>query len=127
MEVKYGTREAHRSGLETGKLGALQGRFRIMNGAKETLAPGQSGVGTGLAPPWHCIGTARSGGVAPVTSANALVRSGPLKRQDSTSAAKEWKSNGPAAPFASDATRHGRAFFFACPASTGHAGWPGGP
>ena len=34
--------------------------------------------------------------------------------------------SGPAAPFAI-ATRHGRAFFFACPPVSRHAGQPGGP
>ena len=53
MEGNAGTRNTHRDGRKTVKLGALTGRFRVSTGDRDALAPVTSGVGTAVSPACH--------------------------------------------------------------------------
>ena len=55
MEGNGGTAGSLGFRLKPVKLGALPGRFRVSKRCQRRLAPVTSGVGTAMAPAWHCF------------------------------------------------------------------------
>ena len=100
------------SGVALAKPEAVQ---RVHDNNRVRVGEGESGCGAGV----------MQAGIDPIVIGGLAFRNLAVRRAKS----------GPVAPFAL-ATRHGRAFFFACPSAPScrmvagpamHAGWPGGP